>query len=226
MPHFGLLWEQFKPGYEECKEVPPCIWFLHADGSIIQVQRDRFLFNWRKLRSEDDYPHYPEVVEKFENHFSTFQSFLKDHQIGTIEPLQYEMTYVHHIPQSNAWKTMNDIGQVFPDFFWRNQSPNRNEPRFLPAPEGINWRTSFVLADDIGRLHVHIQKGQLRQEGLPVLRLELTARGIGTNKSLDTMRSWFDVAHKSIVMGFADITDYQVQKNIWRRREETLCDRP
>jgi uncharacterized protein (TIGR04255 family) len=245
-PHFGLLWEQFKPGYAECREVPPLtptiehfgespqeatlqfsntpplprIWFIHADGSIIQVQRDRFLYNWRKIRPEDEYPHYPEVVEKFESYLSTFQSLLKDNALGEIELLQYEMTYVNHILQNTAWKSMSDIGHVFPDFSWQKQGPSGNKPRFLSEPEGINWRTSFVLADDMGRLHVHIQKGQLRQEGQPVLRLELTARGIGREKSLDTMRDWFEFAHESIVWGFADLTDYQVQKNIWKRRED------
>jgi uncharacterized protein (TIGR04255 family) len=244
-PHFGLLWEQFKPGYAKCQEVPPLtpvierldespqevtlqystkpplprIWFLHADGSIIQVQRDRFLYNWRRIRLEDEYPHYPEVVEKFESHLSTFQSFLKDNELGMVEPLQYEMTYVNHIPQGAEWEALRDIGKVFPDFSWGKLSPSGNEPRFLPDPEGINWRTSFFLADDMGRLHVHIQKGQLRQEGRPVLKLELTARGIGSDKRLDAMQDWFAFAHESIVLGFADLTDYQVQKNIWKLRE-------
>src|SRR6266436_4453020 len=78
-PYLGLLWEQYKPEYSECLEVVPLIpviesfdtpspsepqldleapllprtWFVHANGNgVIQVQRDRFLHNWRKRRLE------------------------------------------------------------------------------------------------------------------------------------------------------------------------------
>ena len=71
----------------------------------------------------------------------------------------------------------------------------------------------------MGRLHVHIQKGQLRENGQQVFRFELTARGIGENKSLEAMPNWFDFAHESIVRGFADLTGYQVQRDVWKLSE-------
>jgi len=243
-PHLGLLWEKFRPDYSECQEVAPLvpviekfnespeielqlsdkpplprIWFLRSDGSIVQVQRDRFLYNWRKIQPEVDYPHYPEVIDRFQKHLSTFRAFLSEYNLGVVEPLQYEMTYVNHIPQGLAWATMGDIGKVFPDFSWQTESPSGNTPRFLSPPESVNWQTSFAVSD-MSRLHVHIQTAQLRQGGLPVLRLELTARGIGANASLDTMREWFDFAHGLIVHGFADLTGYQVQRDIWKLRED------
>jgi uncharacterized protein (TIGR04255 family) len=244
-PHLGLLWEKFRPEYSTCQEVPPIaptiehfedspqqvqlqfsnkpplprIWFLHPDGSIIQVQRDRFLYNWKKMRPEDKYPHYSEVVEKFKNHLSSFQGFLKEQELGVVEPLQYEMTYVNLIPEGEAWQTTSDTGAVFPDFTWQPKSPRGDAQRFLSLPEGINWRTSFVLPNNMGRLHVHIQKGQLRENGQQVFRFELTARGIGENKSLESMPNWFDFAHESIVRGFADLTGYQVQRDVWKLSE-------
>jgi hypothetical protein len=130
------------------------------------------------------------------------------------------MTYVNHIPQGDAWQTMRDIGRVFPDFSWQVQKPSGNAPRFLSAPDGINWHTSFVLPDGMSRLHVHIQKGQLPQEGQAVLRLELTARGIGSDTSLGAIRDWFAFAHEAIVLGFADLTAYHVQKDIWKLQED------
>lgn len=73
-PHVGLLWEKFKLDYPYCQEVAPLapaieqfgesldvefdlidipplprVWFLNENGSeIIQIQRDRFLHNWKK----------------------------------------------------------------------------------------------------------------------------------------------------------------------------------
>jgi hypothetical protein len=51
-----------------------------------------------------------------------------------------------------------------------------------------------------------------------MLLLELTVRGIGQFKSHEQMWEWFDLAHKWIVYGFADLTSKEVQKEIWKRQ--------
>jgi hypothetical protein len=145
---------------------------------------------------------------------SKFQSFLYENGLGVIEPLQYEMTYVNHISQGDGWIKMDEIGNVFPDFCFR-----LNERRFLPEPEGINWRTTFVLPNKVGRLHVTIRNGILRDKNIPVLMIELTVRGIGNDKSMEGMWPWFDLAREWIVRGFADLGSDQVQKDVWRRKE-------
>lgn len=239
-PHLGLLWERYRSEYPICREVAPLtsvierfdetpqvnlqladvpplprIWFVHKnDNGIIQVQRDRFLHNWKKVRPEDEYPRYPEVITLFKDRLSRFESFLNENDLGAIEPQQYEMTYINHIPQGDGWTTLNEIGKVFPDFSLRVI-----ERRFLPEPEGINWRTSFVLPDEAGRLHITIRHAKLRDSGLPVILLDLTVRGIGIDKSPKGMADWFDLAREWIVRGFADLTGKEVQKNIWRRKE-------
>jgi len=102
-PHFGLLWEKYKPEYPICREVPPLApvierfgeqpqidlqlanvpplprtWFVHKnDNGIIQVQRDRFLHNWKKVRTEDEYPRYPQVIKLFKDRLAQFESFFK-----------------------------------------------------------------------------------------------------------------------------------------------------
>src|SRR5689334_15682106 len=74
-PHLGLLWEKYKPGFATCKQQPPLalqlekpegtiseaqvvfeepplprVWFEETGGNgIIQVQRDRFHYNWRRM---------------------------------------------------------------------------------------------------------------------------------------------------------------------------------
>ena len=239
-PHLGLLWEKFKAEYSSCREVAPLapaierfegqpevkfffadvpplprIWFVRSeDNAIIQVQRDRFLHNWKKVRPEDEYPRYHKVIQMFKDHLSRFRGFLQEYQLGAIEPLQYEMTYVNHISKSNAWTKIGEIGKVFPDFCFKE-----NEQRFLPEPEGVNWRTTFVLPDKAGRLHVTIRNAISRDRNIPILLLELTVRGIGKDKSLEGMWPWFDLAREWIVRGFADLTSNEVQENVWRRKE-------
>ncbi|MBW1850343.1 MAG: TIGR04255 family protein [Deltaproteobacteria bacterium] len=236
-PHLGLLWEEYKAEYPICREVAPLapaierfeeptpvdiqladvpplprIWFVHQkENGIIQVQRDRFLHNWKKIRPEDEYPRYPEVINFFKDRLAQFTSFLTKNQLGVIEPLQYEMTYINHIPQGDGWANLMDIGDVFPDFAFR-----ANENRFLPEPESFNWRTSFVLPAEAGRLHVKIRNGKLLDSGKPVLLLDLTVRGIGEDTSESEMYKWFDTAREWIVHGFAELTGEEVQKNIWK----------
>ncbi len=235
VPHFGLLWEKFRTEYLSCRHVDPLmplvegsttpqadtmfsevplprVWFVHDDGRIIQVQRDRFHHNWRRLKPTEEYPRYRKVFQMFQTHFDTFQKFLEEHNLGGIIPRQYEMTYVNIIPQGEGWETEEDMHKVFPDFIWRSIND-----RFLPRPNGINWQTNVTLPNGAGRLHMNIQNAVRTADKHRVLRLEITARGIGTEKSLDGMQDWFDLAHEWIVRGFADLTDIQIQKNVWRR---------
>lgn len=238
VPHFGALWEKFKPDYSRCREVVPLepvverfgespqpamrlldvpplprIWFLSEDEArIIQVQRDRFLHNWKKVRAEDQYPRYRTVVETFRSHLRDFQSFLKEANLGEISPFQYEMTYVNIIPGGEGWQEIGDVGQVFPDFNWRT-----NNERFLAAPEKLLWIATFLLPDNKGRLHTRIGTAERQEDGHPAIKFELTIRGIPDDKSEDEMQAWFDMANEWIVRGFVDLTSSQIQENVWRR---------
>jgi hypothetical protein len=199
----------------ELTDVPPLprIWFIHFnENGIIQVQRDRFLHNWRKVRPNDEYPRYHKVIEMFQNRFSVFESFLQEHNLDKIVPLQYEITYINHISQGQGWETISEIGKIFPDFTFKS-----HHGRFLPQPEDINWRTSFVLPNRAGRLHVIIRQAIEKESNLPILLLELTVRGIGSDRTPEGMWDWFNIARKWIVNGFADLTDEEVQKRIWKR---------
>jgi uncharacterized protein (TIGR04255 family) len=234
LPHFGLLWEKFKPEYLRCQEVSPLlpvvegpeqtsiqeivvsemplprIWFLHSDGRIIQVQRDRFLHNWRKLRPTNEYPRYHTVFQMFQDHLLTFQRFLNENQLGPLMPRQYEMTYVNVIQEGEGWQTIEEVNKVFPDFSW-----GLKKDRFLPSPIGINWRTTFPLPHEAGRLHLDVQNARRTDDNRRLFRFEVTARGIFKSVSPDAMRDWFDLAHEWIVRGFTDYTGYEIQKAIW-----------
>ena len=73
----------------------------------------------------------------------------------------------------------------------------QNSKRFLPEPERLNWRTSFLLPDKAGRMHVTIRNGKKRDDGKPMIILDLTVRGIGK----EGMEVWFDLAREWIVCG-------------------------
>ena len=239
-PHVGLLWEKFKLDYPYCEEVAPLapaiekfsesldnieltfsdipplprVWFINENGNgIIQIQRDRFLHNWKKINSEDVYPKYSTVIKKFRQHILEFEFFLKEIELEPFLPLQYELTYVNHIFQGDGWKNVEDVGKIFPNFSWHFNSNK------LLEVEGINWRTVLALPDKSGRLYVTIRNGIRQEDEQPVFIFELTARGIGRYNSRDAMWEWFDLAHKFLVQSFAELTSKEVQKNAWRYKK-------
>ncbi len=237
-PHLGILWQKFKDEYPTCQEQPPLAsvierfdespsvqieftdrpplprtWLIHRDeNGIVQVQRDRFLHNWRKVRPDDEYPHYDSVIAMFRERLASFKAFVSETKLGSLQPLQYEMTYVNHIPRGDGYDSLATVGNVFPDFAWRTQSS-----RFLPEPEALNWRTSFLLPKQAGRLHATIRSATRRDDKTPILMLDLTARGMGDDSTRASMWAWFDLAHEWIVEGFADLTGETMHKTVWNR---------
>ncbi|MGE3966455.1 MAG: TIGR04255 family protein [Planctomycetota bacterium] len=236
MTHLGLLWQQF-PDYPTVIEVAPLIpviekfgeeqalrlhmtdlppmartWFLHRDETgIVQIQKDRFLHNWKKVRESDDYPRFGTVIGLFRDRLTTFETFLRDVGLGDLRPTQYELTYVNHIPQGEGWGTMADFGRLFPGL------TSSGVAGFLPSMEQCNLRSAYVLPNQHGRLHVTIRTATGVDDKKPVIVLELTARGFPGTADRDGMWRWFDLAHEWIVRGFSDLTSPEVQKAQWKR---------
>ena len=235
-PHIGLLWGKLDrkrfPTYQEMPPVnhiiekedgtiglslsieafehPPLprILFINEDkDQLIQVQKDRFLRNWRKLEDKNTYPLYRILYPEFKKSWDIFNSFLDGVDLPKPIPDQYELTYVNQIPQGQGWKSLIDIKDVFQDFQCETTG------RFLPEPETVDWRRIYKLANQMGRLHVSLKMG-LAKEAKKIMVFELTARGF-SNESMD---DWFAVAHEWIVRGFADLTTDSIQNAIWKQK--------
>ena len=241
--HFGKFWEQIgSDNFPFIQEHPPLIggienlggaqapamdirffqtpplprvWMLDKSGNgIIQIQREAFLHNWRKLNPEDQYPRFQTVMGDFIRYFEQFKSFTQKNSLGEITPTQYELTYINHILANEFWASTKPLSKLLSDFRWQS-SPER----FLPDYEGVNWLTTFLLPDKCGRLYVSIQTA-LRQPNLdPIIIIEMKARGIGKFTGLSDMPKWFDIAHEWIVKGFADLTDKVAQRKLWGLKE-------
>jgi uncharacterized protein (TIGR04255 family) len=237
IPHIGRFWEQVKHDYPSSEEAPPLlplietfgdtpatmnveltdvplprVWLVSESGNyLIQLQRDRFHYNWRRVNPQDTYPRYPAVRERFENALTRFMSFLDSSQIEPPTPLQYELTYINHIPISSEDTLGNELRRILRDFTWESVD------RFLSEADQFNSSFSFRMPNDVGRLHTVCRLGQHRKTGERVLSLELVARGMPSSKKLPDMWSWFDVAHEWIVRGFTDLTEERIQQEEWRR---------
>jgi uncharacterized protein (TIGR04255 family) len=231
IPHIGLLWQRFRQDYptvqhavpiasdssllvDEATRIPlPRVWFIsNGDNELIQLQLDRFYYNWR--RRGDEYPRYPSIIEKFERGKSDLEAFTSELALGTIKPLECELTYINHIPRGQGWENTDDLAKLFRDFTWQ-----KKKHQFLPNPGTIAWQVRFELPEGKGWLNVKLNQATRKADGVPSYILELTAKGLGEEKSAKAIHSWFDMAHEWIVRGFTDLTETAVQESIWKREK-------
>lgn len=190
----------------------PRSWFIDATGNrVIQVQRDRFLHNWRKLNPTDEYPRFPLIKRSFLKHWAGFSKFLAD-QGFSLEPDQCELTYVNHVKKGDGWDSIKDLGGLFTTFAWRTRSG------FLPTPDNVRWSLRFVLPQETGRLYVEAMIVRVQPQNEPAIRLSLTARGKppGITDSA-SMVQWYELAREWIVKGFADLVDEKTD-SLWERK--------
>lgn len=231
-PHFGLFWNSLKerfpiveeqpllspiragPAEIEISNVPPLprFWFVNEEkGELLQLQKDRFIFNWKREDASPPYPSYTEIYPKFDEMLSTFGKFVRAEKLGELTFRQFELTYVNHIPTTSLAEFLPRPTDVLVD-----HRRDVSSDRFLPEPDKFNWTNVFSLPKDQGTLLVTAQTAIRAKDNQPLIRLDISARGIGQNGT--NMHDWFELAHEWIVRGFADLTDPKIQNEVWRRR--------
>lgn len=220
--HIGLYWSRVAEEFPRCEDAPPIAmviegqgasdsidykmqieqlslpplrrsWLINEAGTnLVQLQDDRFLFNWKRDTTDAAYPSYEQVVAGFREQWANYKAFLT---AELAEPVvtQLELTYW------NFW-----VGG--PEFLRDHARDVSKADRFLPSPEAINFRTIYGLPDGAGRLHVAASSARHSRSGEKGVRLELTARGMPRDISERGCAEWFDLAHEWITQGFADMT--------------------
>jgi uncharacterized protein (TIGR04255 family) len=226
-PHYGLFWQKVRKKYPVCEHAPrleftppdldlgnylPRMWFINEEKNmLIQLQNNKLYFNWRRMQQEEAYPRYHAIIKGFKSNLRIFRMFLEDENLGSVEPIKCELTYINHIPKGEGWESLVDLNGVFKDLSWASKE------RFLPSPVSLVGNAVFVLPEDNGRLEVTLQHGERKIDKHPMLILQITATGLGADESDDAVWKWFEVAHEWIVCGFADLTGQSIQKAIWQR---------
>lgn len=234
--HIGAFWDRVRTEFPRVEDAPPFAtiveeqgnaitefewsplpplrraWLISNDGChIIQIQQDRFLFNWKRNLEEDKYPSYNVVIGEFEKYLSHFLKFLDESGIGQPAYRQFDITYVNHITTANGLERVG-VNNLLVDHIRSEKAT-----RFLPEPEGFNWATSYPLPQDAGRLHIAAQSAVNTLNNEKIVRLDLIARGIPSDATEAGRRPWFDMAHEWITHGFADVTSDVLQNDNWKR---------
>ncbi len=227
--HLGLFWQKVRDKFPKCEHALrlgfdpekdfdmanylPRIWFVSKkQNTLIQLQDNRFFFNWRRMEEDEAYPRYRTIIKAFKANLRTFEAFLQEEDLGSVHPKSCELTYVNHIPKGEGWESFSDINEVFRDLAW-----NTKGKRFLPKPVKLAGQVSFPLPEKKGFLDLKLGYGERKFDKCPVLILHNSATGLGADKSMGAVWEWFKVAHEWIVRGFADLTGATIQKDIWKR---------
>lgn len=198
------------------KPPTPRCWFLKEDGAeLVQVQKDWFAHNWRKMGEGEEYPRYEHIRETFEQELRIFSDHLEGESLGLLKPNQCEITYVNHIPAGEAFSNHSELAKVF----------SLGEPSltnaFLPTPEELRLSGSFVIPRDdgqpLGRMRFSIEPRYRASDSSPMFLLTLVARGEPTGTGAEGVLGFLDIGREWIVRGFAAITT-PAMHGLWGRR--------
>jgi len=236
----GLVWKKFRdrfpkveehpelePDYERFDEpkmsvpgvriefgkVPsPRLWFMNEQGTeLVQIQRDRFVRNWRKTDDVPDYPSYGNLRDAFVADWKLFSEFVADECRQEVLPDQCEITYVNIVDDVVSAGLSNV-------FAWVGGSYSDEE---LGDPEHAEFTLRFILDDagkPWGRLHVVTTPVVRASDGTHGIRLALTARGAPRTQDTEGAMEVLDKEHEAIVRGFTSLTTSEMHE-AWGRKQ-------
>ncbi|MFN8575140.1 MAG: TIGR04255 family protein [Gemmatimonadaceae bacterium] len=232
--HLGLAWQEFRNRYPRVEQQPPLppaferfdlrpprpvrinlelvtgqllprLWFITEDGRrLLQVQRDRFIRNWRKMDGREEYPRYRQLRADFSEELTTFAVFLERERLGPLQPNQCEVTYVNELMAKQAGTDLGGLSRVMSTW-----SPLDSDD-FPARLEDVTQEMRYVIPDPdgrpVGRLRVILQPVQSASSGQQAYRLRLTAQGRPIGSGLEGVFRFFDVGHEWAVRCFTAIT--------------------
>ena len=239
--HYGLYWDRIRNEYPRFETQPPIpnvteqfgpgsavghqlglafvqipeirCWYQEQSGNrLIQVQRDRFVHNWRKITGTERYPRYPDLRDRLEKEWHRFCDFLVDEQLERPKINQCEVLYVNNIEYEKGWKGYGELDKVIATL-----ATPKPKNRFLPEPERVSMQVTYRLEENAGRLYVAFGPVIRARDGKEVLQMTLTARGAPKSSSDDDVFAWLDLGRKWVVRGFSDFTSTEMHK-VWGKQ--------
>ncbi len=177
--------------------IQPSRWLFsdELNSSLLQVQADRFGFNWRKVEDES-YPRYDVNCEVFHDEFRGFREFCEKEQIGNPQPQFCEVVYVNHITPHT--------GEELIDLFERTF---KGVEFATPKPELATFNRTYVIGNKEGRLYA--QASILPNDKIT---FKLTSRVRCTSES---WQSSLDQAHRVLIERFAELTESEMHNQRW-----------
>lgn len=231
IPHYGAFWAEVQHDYPKCEHVPPIgdlsqafdqatgmpmprVWLISSDDQrLIQLQRDRLLFNWRRRAPDNSYIRFPAVFGGFQKALEKFRSFAEKHGFGAPAIQAYDLTYTNLLLKGREWENTNELSLVLPALQSLLESPA------FPQTRSINITITSDLPEVGGNLVVRIVTGERAIDKAPVIKFDIAAHAAGVADSIEKMSGWFDQAHDCINDAFIRLTSSDAQTKLWGRKD-------
>lgn len=209
---------QMKVRMQMIEGVPPRrYWFVNeAETELIQVQRSRFVYNWRKRNDSDLYPTYAALREKVEKQLKSFAEFVAAERLGSFVPGLCEVTYISHIVGSGVWTSHGEATKVFSGLSGKQTGD------FLPSAESTGFSATYRIpvdgTDQIGRLRVQVEPSFFVTDKSPLFRMSVNARVPAPTADIAGALSAMETGHAWGTCGFAALTTKQMHEAWGRTR--------
>jgi len=232
--HIGLYWNRIRDRYPRCEQQPiiivdasdtqplsevpgeifplPRFWFFSdAHPTLIQIQRNAFIFNWRRL-AKNEYPHYETVVSDFWRELEDYKTFVQELGGRGLDVVRRcELTYINIISPNEFFANPTQLMNVLPPI--ASFSDIQTDDRQLA---GMNATATYLVNPTL-RIDLAIKLGRRTDDTKALVAiLELKAHGVPSDLSLEGTRSWYGSAHNATYKMFLDATARQVQERIWK----------
>jgi uncharacterized protein (TIGR04255 family) len=190
--------------------------FFINDGrtELLQVQRDRFFHNWRKIGDGDEYPRFEKMLHTFELGLRRLDKLVSAEGLGSVVPNQCEITYVNFVtvpPQTRTHDVFTGLLGA-----WGSPPPLGE----LGAPEDTRVLVRYVIHQNglpVGRLIVSAEPAW-KMDGTHVIQLTLVARGKPQGETFGDVSEFLKLGRRHIVKGFDELTSKEMHK-VWGKRQ-------
>ncbi len=146
----------------------------HDTGELVQLQHDRFGFNWIKTGDDHQYPHSEATLERFLWLFRQFMDFADKRGLGEINIVQCELTNVNVV-------LVSDVGEAFSDMQTVFKLPQLGDDFSIIDLENQMAGSKHLIRDDegkpIGRVHSMAQPALKVPSNEEAYRFDISARG-------------------------------------------------
>jgi uncharacterized protein (TIGR04255 family) len=242
-PHLGLIWQQFRGSFPHVEEHvplqpvfetfgpnpqftagfrvsmqpdPPRLMFINESRTeLLQVQKDRFLHNWRKIGEGDNYPRFERMLETFQGGLNTYVDAIVAAGLPAPVPNQCEVTYINQIPVVEG----SSLPELTADLF--GQHTGNLMLNELGEAEDLRFMIRYVISDDsgepVGRLIASAEPART-SDGQLIVQLTMTARGRPLTPDYEGIAGFFKKGRAGVVRTFAHLTGEKMHK-IWGRTQ-------
>lgn len=225
--HIGRFWEKIADKYPKSEQAAnygeplqldkgeiypgPRFWFISdTRDKLVQIQRNLFLCNWRKVDGEGIYPEYDEMKKVFKENYDSFLKYLR--KLGFNDPVHTDcqFNYINHFLEGKEWKIGSDITKIIPSFGY----PMTDEAE---GPKNYDLNYVYDLPDrNRGDFRMKFTTAKLVSSEQKVIIFENSARGLDSDS--DDIYEWFDYAHEQLVNKFESVTSQKIQTTVWKKQ--------